>query len=60
MSDKHKVAACLDDSCDEISFCLVLGKRYGREVEISEYDDRVNKQPTVLGRIVTTSGALLK
>ena len=45
--------------CDEISFCLVLGKRYRREVEISEYDE-VNKQPTVLGRMVTASGALLK
>ena len=60
MSYKHKVAATsMIVPCDEISFCLVLGKRYPREVEISEYDE-VNKQPTVLGRIVTTSRVLLK
>ena len=47
--------------CGEIGFfCLVLGKRYRREVEISEYVYKVNKQPTVLDKIVTTSGALLK
>ena len=43
--------------CGEIFFCLLLSKRYRREVEISEYVYNANKQPTVLYSIVTTSGA---
>ena len=61
MSRKYKVAAYLDDGFLRWDFfCPILGKRYRRELEISEYVYKVNKQPTVLDKIVTTSGALLK
>ena len=54
MSRKREVAAFLDDGSLrwKFFFCLVLGKKYREEVEISAYV-YVVEQPTVLDRIVT-------